>query len=171
MTSHNSPTSGTESSVPGATQPSSATLAAFQTMLSAVASLNQANASAAAAAAAATAMNAAATPSPVVPTAAVATPAAAPAGFRTQAPWIADALYRVVPGGPLQAIPEAFSLELVVWYSITKGKWVGVTRSNSLAVGAVAGVSGSQMRSHKSQALALAAFNQSLTFQEIQILS
>ncbi|KAK7019609.1 hypothetical protein R3P38DRAFT_3199259 [Favolaschia claudopus] len=178
MTSHNQPASGTEGSVPGATRaPHASTLAAFQTLLSAMASLNQANAEAAASAASAPSAGLSTTAGPATastvppppPPPAPAAPAA-PTGFRNHGPWVADALYLVVPAQHLQAVPEAFSFEVVLWYCITRGKWVGVTRSNSLALGAVVGVSGSHMKSYKTQALALAAFNQSLNFRDVAIL-
>ncbi|KAJ7836826.1 hypothetical protein B0H13DRAFT_1912885 [Mycena leptocephala] len=92
-------------------------------------------------------------------------------GFRTRGPWVAGALYTVVPTGPLLAIAEDeyTDEEGPTWYAITRGLYVGVTLSNALAVNAVVRVSGSNMRSFATQALALAAFNKLLGYNMIAI--
>ncbi|KAJ7176157.1 hypothetical protein C8R43DRAFT_1118684 [Mycena crocata] len=46
-----------------------------------------------------------------------------------------------------------------LWYCITKGRYVGITPSNPLALHAVTGVTGNAMKSYKTQAQALLAFN------------
>ncbi|KAJ7031437.1 hypothetical protein C8F04DRAFT_897630, partial [Mycena alexandri] len=51
-----------------------------------------------------------------------------------------------------------------IWYSITKGTFIGVTLSNHMALAATVGVSGSRMKGYKSQVLALAAFNEMQQF-------
>ncbi|KAK7008538.1 hypothetical protein R3P38DRAFT_3210865 [Favolaschia claudopus] len=89
---------------------------------------------------------------------------AAVSPFQSHGPWIAGIMYEVVPAQPLGAVPEEWSFTTRVWYCITKGKYVGVTRNNSLALGAVVGVSGGTMRSFKTQALALQSFNEALRF-------
>ncbi|KAJ7834497.1 hypothetical protein B0H13DRAFT_1914068 [Mycena leptocephala] len=92
-------------------------------------------------------------------------------GFRTRGPWVAGALYTVVPTGPLLAIAEDeyTDEEGPTWYAITRGLYVGVTLSNALAVNAVVRVSGSNMRSFATQALALAAFNKLLGYNMIAV--
>jgi hypothetical protein len=87
----------------------------------------------------------------------------APPGFHTRGPWVAGALYKVVPAAALAAVAEpATEDDDPLWYCITSGSYVGVTQSHALAVAAVSGVSRSAMKSYKSQTLALAAFNDML---------
>ncbi|KAJ7812690.1 hypothetical protein B0H13DRAFT_1926024 [Mycena leptocephala] len=89
------------------------------------------------------------TPAPVAPTSVpTVAPPPTPAGFRTHGPWVVGALYTVVPSGPLLLIaePDAVEGEEKQWYAITRGLYVGVTLSNSLAVNAVSGVSRSGMK-------------------------
>ncbi|KAK6971923.1 hypothetical protein R3P38DRAFT_3241328 [Favolaschia claudopus] len=100
-------------------------------------------------------------PAPAAPPA-VAAPAHPLPGLRTSGPWIAGSMFLVVPTQHLQAIVEptyATPEEAPRWYSITKGKYVGVTTNNALAVAAVSGVSGFNMKKHRTQLLALAEFN------------
>ncbi|KAJ7932990.1 hypothetical protein B0H13DRAFT_1856600 [Mycena leptocephala] len=152
MTSFNKASSGTESSVPvAATDAGDQNMiaaAAFRTMLSTMADFSQASA-----------------PAPVVAAASSVAPTAGPVAFRTRGPWVASALYKVVPGGPLVAVAEdETSEENPLWYCITKGLYVGVTLNNALALGAVSGVSRSSMKSFKSQVLVLACFNELLEY-------
>jgi hypothetical protein len=96
-----------------------------------------------------------------------------PTIFHATGPWVAGALYIVVPSAPLAAIPEdppAFGESFPLWYCITRGHFVGCTLSNALALNATLGVSGSAMKSYKSQALAVAAFNQLLGYQMITVI-
>ncbi|KAJ7105138.1 hypothetical protein C8R43DRAFT_1140639 [Mycena crocata] len=88
--------------------------------------------------------------------------APAPIGFLTTGPWVAGGLYVVVPTGPLLPIaePEYAVDEGPIWYCITKGKYVGLTLSNALALSAVVGVSGGTMKGYKAQTEALATFNE-----------
>lgn len=116
-------------------------------------------------------------PAPAVPAPAPAAAATSvpvpPTIFHTTGPWVAGALYVVVPSAPLLAIPEetpAFGDSSPLWYCITRGHFVGCTLSNSLALNATLKVSGSAMKSYKSQALALAAFNDSLGYQMITVI-
>ncbi|KAJ7805455.1 hypothetical protein B0H14DRAFT_3485131 [Mycena olivaceomarginata] len=100
-------------------------------------------------------------------------PTVAPPGFQNQGPWVAGALYLVVPSGPLAAVPEAEPAEGEApppWYCITRGKHVGVMLNNSLALAAVVGVSRSAMKSHKTQELAVAAFNEMLVYNLVHVL-
>ncbi|KAJ7149501.1 hypothetical protein C8R43DRAFT_1128494 [Mycena crocata] len=91
---------------------------------------------------------------------------AAPVGFRTSGPWIAGALYVVVPSGPLLPIaePDYGEDDGPTWYCITKGTFVGVTLSNALASMATVSIRASNMKGYKTQSLALAAFNDALQY-------
>ncbi|KAJ7105444.1 hypothetical protein C8R43DRAFT_1140771 [Mycena crocata] len=89
-----------------------------------------------------------------------------PTGFQTTGPWIAGALYVVVPGGPLLPVaePEYTGDDAPLWYCITKGMFVGVTLSQGLASTATTGVRASAMKSYKTQIGALDAFNEMLRY-------
>ncbi|KAJ7756761.1 hypothetical protein DFH07DRAFT_772997 [Mycena maculata] len=105
------------------------------------------------------------------------TPPAVPTGtggFHTCGPWIAGAFYVVVPAAPLQLIaepPRQEGDEGDLWYAITKGTYVGVHQSQGLALAAVSSVSSSSMRSYKTQALAVAAFNEMLGYNMVSIVA
>ncbi|KAJ7265599.1 hypothetical protein C8J57DRAFT_1511358 [Mycena rebaudengoi] len=92
---------------------------------------------------------------------------AAPPALRTSGPWVVEGLYIVVPTSPLTAIIDDGEERL--WYCITKGRYVGVTTVNALAIGAVSGVSSGSMISHKTQGLAMASFNSMLSFGLVEI--
>ncbi|KAJ7790914.1 hypothetical protein B0H14DRAFT_3501155 [Mycena olivaceomarginata] len=116
----------------------------------------------------------AASPDADAPAASSVTPAAVPhLGFQTRGPWVAGVLFLVVPTGPLTHIPEDPVPEGFepLWYCITRGKHIGVTIHNSLAMAAVVGVSRSSMKSYKAQALAVTAFNEMLQFNLVQVLA
>ncbi|KAJ7266203.1 hypothetical protein C8J57DRAFT_1718152 [Mycena rebaudengoi] len=87
------------------------------------------------------------------------TPSTAPTTpvLRTVGPWVVEGLYLVVPSGPLTAIIDDGEEHL--WYSITKGRYVGVTTVNALTMAAVTRVSSASMISHKTQASAMSSFN------------
>ncbi|KAJ7435120.1 hypothetical protein B0H11DRAFT_2257619 [Mycena galericulata] len=72
--------------------------------------------------------------------------------------------YVVIPPAPLLPIAEP------IWYCITKGRYVGVTLNNALALAAVVGVSGGNMKGYKTQALALAAFNELLQYHMVAVI-
>ncbi|KAJ7343879.1 hypothetical protein DFH08DRAFT_871384 [Mycena albidolilacea] len=170
MTSFTNAASGTELSVPAATSPDADanTVAALQNMINAMATLSQASQ--------AQPLPPHTAPAPTVAQAAVpaATPAQVPAGFRTRGPWIAGALFIVVPPEHLMPIPEApidSEADSPVWYCITKGKYIGITLSNPLALAAVVGVSGSRMKAYKTQVLALEAFNEMLDYRMVAVVA
>ncbi|KAJ7492945.1 hypothetical protein B0H11DRAFT_1911389 [Mycena galericulata] len=101
-------------------------------------------------------------------------PGNSPVGFQTHGPWVAGVLYIVVPAGPLLLITEDAPVEgedPPIWYSMTKGTYVGVHRSQALALAAVQGVSHSTMKGYKTQALAVAAFNEMLQYHMVAIRS
>ncbi|KAJ7487165.1 hypothetical protein FB451DRAFT_1392011 [Mycena latifolia] len=95
---------------------------------------------------------------------------AASTGFLTRGPWVVGGLYLVVPTGPLALIPEQEPAEEQFWYSITRGRYVGVTLSHSLALAAVSGVSRSSMKSYKTEVAAAAAFNEMLSYNLVAVL-
>ncbi|KAJ7777829.1 hypothetical protein DFH07DRAFT_950883 [Mycena maculata] len=101
-------------------------------------------------------------------------PQVATTRFQTRGPWIAGNLYVVVPSGPLlplakDPVPEGEDAPL--WYCITKGSYIGVTLSNDLVIAAVTGVSSSRMKSYKTQALALTAFNEAQSYGLLIVIS
>jgi hypothetical protein len=73
----------------------------------------------------------------------------------------------VVPTGPLTAVVDDGADRL--WYCITKGRYVGVTSVNALAMAGVTGVSSASMISHKTQAAALGSFNTLLSLGLVEI--
>jgi viroplasmin and RNaseH domain-containing protein len=56
-----------------------------------------------------------------------------------------------------------------LWYAVLKGKSVGLTQNNAVALHAVVGVSNNQMKSFKSLKKALFAFNHALDIGLIEI--
>ncbi|KAJ7798996.1 hypothetical protein B0H13DRAFT_1933426 [Mycena leptocephala] len=182
MTSFTQPAPGTDSPVPVAgSQPNPAQVAALQSMWVAMNSLAQAQVAAApqppvASAPPAVTLPAAPmtpAPMPATPTPASQVPAAPPptasTGFRTRGPWVVGALYHVVPSGPLMPIAEDDTSERM-WHCISRGLYVGITLSNPLALTTVVSISGSSMKGHKTQAKAVAAFNEMLAFNMISVL-
>ncbi|KAJ7811361.1 hypothetical protein B0H13DRAFT_2383927 [Mycena leptocephala] len=91
--------------------------------------------------------------------AAAAATAPATAGVRMTGPWVAGAIYGVVPAGPLAIVPDNGEK----WYAITKGRYVGVTNNLAIADAAVTRVSHALRASYSSQVDAVAAFNQALS--------
>lgn len=90
--------------------------------------------------------------------------------LRTRGPWVAGTIYHVVPPTPLVLTVEGENEPEGPWYTITRGLHVGVTVSNPIALGAVSGVSRSTMSKHKTQAQAVAAFNEALNFGLVAVL-
>ncbi|KAJ7472807.1 hypothetical protein FB451DRAFT_1399005 [Mycena latifolia] len=176
MTQFSTVTPGTGSPVPAAASPSQNSdtygVAAIQAFAAAFASFFQGNtappstaATAAPVTAAAAVGNAPTATSPANP----ATPGSV--GFQTGGPWIAGALFVVVPGAPLMLVAEDPSSDGALWYCITKGRYVGVTLSNPLALAATTGASCGAMKSYKTQSLAVAAFNEMLKLHMVSVIS
>ncbi|KAJ7457540.1 hypothetical protein B0H11DRAFT_1924998 [Mycena galericulata] len=173
MTSSTPPAAGTESSVPVAAQAQSSganAAAALQFFVNAIAALNPVSQSQSQPVVSASATQTPAAPAPAAPPV-ISAPAdpprvPEPAMFHIRGPWIAGHLYHVVPTGPLMPIAEnATDEEQPTWYCITKGRYVGITLSNALAVAAGANLrGGSAMKGYTGQALALAAFNELLAY-------
>ncbi|KAJ7909715.1 hypothetical protein B0H13DRAFT_2330064 [Mycena leptocephala] len=95
-------------------------------------------------------------------------------GFCTQGPWVAGALYVVVPTAPLLMVAEdelEEGTESPTWYCITRGHYIGVTTSNALAINAVVGVPTNTMKGHKTQAKAVAAFNELLSYHMVTVIA
>jgi hypothetical protein len=90
--------------------------------------------------------------------------------MRTRSLWVAGTIYHVVPLTPLALTIEGENEPDGPWYTITRGLHVGVTISNPIALGAVSGVSRSAMSKHKTQAQAVAAFNEALSFGLVAVL-
>ncbi|KAJ7690904.1 hypothetical protein B0H14DRAFT_3532151 [Mycena olivaceomarginata] len=171
MTNVNQPAPGTGSSVPAAVNDSQH-IAAFQALLGAMLTLQgQAPTPAPPSAGSASVPPAPAAPNLPVP-ANVNAPTAAPPinELRTRGPWVAGTIYHVVPPTPLVLTVEGENEPEGPWYTITRGLHVGVTVSNPIALGAVSGVSRSTMSKHKTQAQAVAAFNEALNFGLVAVL-
>ncbi|KAJ6465536.1 hypothetical protein C8R47DRAFT_1079315 [Mycena vitilis] len=177
MTAHNQSTPATDTSAPGVATP--AQVAALQTMWAAMTTLTQGQAPAspppvvaapatmdeAALGDEAPPLSLAAAPTPALTPTVNATPSVpAPTAFRSRGPWVVGAVYHVVPAAPLVPILEDGDEDS--WYAIYRGLYVGITLNNALASAAVVGVSGSSMKSHKTQDRALAAFNEMLRYNQ-----
>ncbi|KAJ7742484.1 hypothetical protein DFH07DRAFT_777719 [Mycena maculata] len=94
-------------------------------------------------------------------------------GFQTSGPWIAGNLYVVVPTShllPVAEAPIAEGEDSPLWYSITKGRYIGLTLSHALALSSVVGASGSHMKSYKTQIQALDVFNESLDYRLVAVI-
>ncbi|KAJ7887723.1 hypothetical protein B0H13DRAFT_1888765 [Mycena leptocephala] len=85
--------------------------------------------------------------------------------LRTTGPWIAGALYSVVPQAPLAAVPDNGDK----WFSITRGKYVGLTKNAAISLKAVTGVSTGLSEKHNSQADALDNFNSALATDAVAV--
>ncbi|KAJ7618263.1 hypothetical protein DFH06DRAFT_1144833 [Mycena polygramma] len=81
-------------------------------------------------------------------------------GLQMSAPWVAGALYGVIPEGPLALVADRGEK----WYAITKGKYIGVTNSGAVADHAVTRVSHALRICYDSQSEAVSAFNDALAF-------
>ncbi|KAJ7617532.1 hypothetical protein DFH06DRAFT_1342947 [Mycena polygramma] len=81
-------------------------------------------------------------------------------GLRMTGPWVAGPVYGVVPAGLLALAPDTGDKGR--WYSITRGRFVGVTQNLAVADAAVTRVSHALRQSYGSQAEAVEAFNLAL---------
>ncbi|KAJ7430884.1 hypothetical protein B0H11DRAFT_2262785 [Mycena galericulata] len=105
-------------------------------------------------------LGAAPAPAPAAAAPAAPAPAAPLVGslIRNSGPWIAGQIFNVVPPQPLAAIPDNGER----WYAITRGKYVGLTKSSAVSINAVSGVPGSLTEKLSNQSDAIALFNQAL---------
>ncbi|KAJ7020551.1 hypothetical protein C8F04DRAFT_1274945 [Mycena alexandri] len=85
----------------------------------------------------------------------------------TIAPWTAGILYGVVPD--LHLHDFTVQDDGRPWYSIVRGRSVGITQDHSLASRAVLGVSNNGWRSHKTLAGALNEFNHALDLNLVEV--
>ncbi|KAJ7479911.1 hypothetical protein FB451DRAFT_1395474 [Mycena latifolia] len=93
-------------------------------------------------------------PAPMLPA-----PPAPSVVLQSTGPWVAGTLYSVVPPQDLVTIPGH---DDELWYTILRGKYIGVVQDHTLALDAMVGISNNAMKSYKTQALAVAAFNAGL---------
>ncbi|KAJ7585948.1 hypothetical protein C8J56DRAFT_891810 [Mycena floridula] len=84
-------------------------------------------------------------------------------------PWLSDVAYGIVPSQALEANPSSSSSPTGHWYSVTKGRWVGVFSISSLAADAVDGVSGNARLKFSSREAALQHFNSTLGYGLVEI--
>lgn len=101
----------------------------------------------------------------------VATPVPTTNESNTLGPWVAGPVYHVVPPNPLVGVAQGENESDGPWYCITRGQHVGVTLSNALAVAAISGISRGMMNKHKTQAQAVAAFNEALEYNLVGIVT
>ncbi|KAJ7058424.1 hypothetical protein C8F01DRAFT_1148181 [Mycena amicta] len=140
----------------------------FESMVAAVMTAQDDSATAAARAATARVVNA---PQADATQANNSLPAIPSMPFRFAGPWHVGALYHVVPAAPLGPASEAgIGDSDTRWYSITRGRYVGITPINDLALGAVTGATDNQMKSFSSQGAALTQFNELLTLGRVAII-
>ncbi|KAJ7484893.1 hypothetical protein B0H11DRAFT_2231558 [Mycena galericulata] len=104
---------------------------------------------------------------PFIPPPSALPPPPGPIGQAT-GPWVAGVLFSVVPPQALAPVPvPASNKEL--WYCIIRGRVVGITQSQQMALDAVLGVSHNSMKSHKTVDLAVDAFNIALAAGSVQV--
>ncbi|KAK7027827.1 hypothetical protein R3P38DRAFT_2776926 [Favolaschia claudopus] len=87
--------------------------------------------------------------------------------LRTEGPYLANEVFSTVPSQPLEPVEETFPVP--EWYSITRGRFVGVTDQYALAEFAISGVAGYARKAYATQEHALRAFNLALTWGGVQI--
>ncbi|KAJ7869812.1 hypothetical protein B0H13DRAFT_1896494 [Mycena leptocephala] len=86
--------------------------------------------------------------------------------LRGTGPWIAGTLYSVVPLAPLAAVQDNGDK----WFSITRGKYVGLTKNAAISLNAITGVSTGLSEKHSSQADALDNFNMALATGAVSVI-
>ncbi|KAK7053867.1 hypothetical protein R3P38DRAFT_2761579 [Favolaschia claudopus] len=95
-------------------------------------------------------------------------PAALVALLRREAPFRANEVFSVVPTEPLVAVEEETAAP--EWYAIMRGRFVGVVDQYLLSDFAITGVARGARKAYDTQANALRAFNQALTWGGVEIL-
>ncbi|KAJ7716212.1 hypothetical protein B0H16DRAFT_1476913 [Mycena metata] len=83
-------------------------------------------------------------------------------------PFRANEVFGVVPTQALEPVEEEVTAP--EWYTITRGRFVGVVDQYALAEMAISGVGGSARKSYTTQALAFNAFNAALTWGGVQVI-
>ncbi|KAJ7766821.1 hypothetical protein B0H16DRAFT_1717161 [Mycena metata] len=110
----------------------------------------------------------AAPPAPVRPPVGAGLPAPLVAMLRdAEGPFLANEVFSVTPPQPLGSIEE--EVEAPEWYAITRGHFVGVVDQYALSAVAISGVAHGARKAYTTQHLALAAFNQALTWGGVQV--
>ncbi|KAK7032026.1 hypothetical protein R3P38DRAFT_2774473 [Favolaschia claudopus] len=87
--------------------------------------------------------------------------------LRTEGPYLANEVFIAAPQEALAPVDE--EVRAPEWYSITRGRFVGVVDQYALSELAITGVAGGARKSYESQAQALAAFNKALAWGIVQI--
>ncbi|KAK7023737.1 hypothetical protein R3P38DRAFT_3534384 [Favolaschia claudopus] len=87
--------------------------------------------------------------------------------LRTEGPYQANEVFVVAPAECLAAVEE--EERAPEWYSITRGRFVGVVDQHALSELAISGVAGAARKAYESQAQALAAFNKALAWGIVQV--
>ncbi|KAJ7884950.1 hypothetical protein B0H13DRAFT_2343383 [Mycena leptocephala] len=82
-------------------------------------------------------------------------------------PFLANEVFMVTPTEPLAPIEEA--VPVPEWYAVTRGRFVGVVDQFALSTVAISGVAHGARKAYTTQALALDAFNQALTWGGVQV--
>ncbi|KAJ6488308.1 hypothetical protein C8R47DRAFT_1216112 [Mycena vitilis] len=82
-------------------------------------------------------------------------------------PFLANEVFSVTPTEPLAAVEE--EVPAPEWYAITRGRFVGVVDQFALSHVAISGVAHGARKAYTTQGLALAAFNQALTWGGVQV--
>ncbi|KAJ7716565.1 hypothetical protein B0H16DRAFT_1741228 [Mycena metata] len=84
-----------------------------------------------------------------------------------EGPFLANEVFKAAPAQPLQPVEE--EVPAPEWYAITRGRFVGVVNQFALSAMAISGVGHNASKAYPSQALALTAFNQALTWGGVQV--
>ncbi|KAJ7722530.1 hypothetical protein B0H16DRAFT_1737728 [Mycena metata] len=82
-------------------------------------------------------------------------------------PFTANEVFSVPPAQPLAPVDE--EVPAPEWYAITRGRFVGVVDQFALSAVAISGVAHNASKAYPTQALALNAFNQALTWGGVQV--
>ncbi|KAJ7689746.1 hypothetical protein B0H16DRAFT_1752804 [Mycena metata] len=84
-----------------------------------------------------------------------------------EGPFLANEVFSAPPAQPLTPVEEA--VPAPEWYAITRGRFVGVVDQFALSAVAISGVGHNASKAYPTQALALNAFNQALTWGGVQV--
>ncbi|KAK6966334.1 hypothetical protein R3P38DRAFT_2816415, partial [Favolaschia claudopus] len=87
--------------------------------------------------------------------------------LRSEGPWEVNQIYSVVPEEPLHGIED--DAPITEWYSITRGRFVGVTEQYAVSDIAITGVAYGARKAYPNQDEALYAFNKALAWGAVQI--
>ncbi|KAJ7020539.1 hypothetical protein C8F04DRAFT_1274927 [Mycena alexandri] len=82
-------------------------------------------------------------------------------------PFLTNEVFSAPPAQPLAPIEEEVPAQ--EWYAITRGRFVGVVDQFALSAVAISAVGHNASKAYPTQALALNAFNQALTWGGVQV--